>query len=72
MVRDLICRQSQLEVSLGGWPEGAVVPVICDRRKEEHVVIVVPDISRGVMSKLLNLLYSGEIKKESSPSSLFG
>jgi len=61
MVRDLICRQSQLEVSLGGWPGGAVVPVICDRRKEEHVVIVVPDISRGVMSKLLNLLYSGNI-----------
>lgn len=61
MVRDLICRQSLLEISVDGWPAGTRAPVICDRRKEDYVVLIIPDIAKSVMGKLLNLLYSGNI-----------
>ena len=61
MVRDLICRQSLVEVAWAGWPAGTEAPVICDRRKEDYVVLIIPDIAKSVMGKLLNLLYSGNI-----------
>jgi len=60
MVRGLLASQSLLEA--GVWPVGGGAwPTVSDRRKEELVTVILPDVSCGIAEKLLNLLYKGNI-----------